>query len=322
MDARAVTRWREPSFGMMQYVRMKYPEDSESEILTKCSLCLDYETRDEVIKCSEKGLREIIFVVGNDDDKSEITFEPLHPDPSQRSPRESNAFEKAEQFKAGLGWSWELEKATCPLPIVKVMTVQRKPLQQFTLFPRLPIEIQLSIWEFARVSYPRVLTMIIADDDDNGPELYNYRPPALTHACRISRRMIWKRLDTYVNRYEEKTIIYQPLNDIALLLKEGEGLSYREFSKKTDYKSIGFRYDPYGSDNLSAADAKTFVGLERIVIFLGNQVAASEITLELISEEQPPRQQVHERSKTARAQRYAQLLREDLENQSKKWKTY
>jgi hypothetical protein len=126
---------------------------------------LHYQTRDEVIKCCEKGLREIIFVVGNDDDMSEITFAPLDPDVSRRSARETKAVEEAESFSAGLGRYWERLKVACPLPTVKVTVAQRKPLQNFSLFPRLPMEIQLMIWSFATVNYPIVRT--IFTDDEN-----------------------------------------------------------------------------------------------------------------------------------------------------------
>jgi hypothetical protein len=46
------------------------------------------------------------------------------------------------------------------------------------------------------------------------------------------------------------------------------------------------------------------------------------MTMVPIPEEQPPRGQVYEWSKTSLARAYAKDLREDLEKTSKKWKAY
>jgi hypothetical protein len=42
----------------------------------------------EIIQCARNGLRELMFVVGNDDDLSEIELVPIEEDPVLRSPRE------------------------------------------------------------------------------------------------------------------------------------------------------------------------------------------------------------------------------------------
>jgi 2EXR family len=117
---------------------------------------------------------------------------PLHADHSQLSAQELEAAKTADDLRTALGLSWKKKGVSCPLPSIRVMVVQRTPLQQFTLFQRLPMEIQLSIWDFARFPHPRVLTMITSNYRESGPETYNYRPQALMHACRNSRRAVWK----------------------------------------------------------------------------------------------------------------------------------
>jgi hypothetical protein len=320
VDARAVTRFRDAPSELLSFMGMTYPEKEWDKLIENMCISMYYMTKDEVIKCCEQGVREIIFVVGNDDDLSEITLVPLDTDPLRLSARETRAVEAAEEFSSSLGRYWEQQKVSCPFPIFKVMTVQRKPLKEFTLFPRLPTEIQLSIWDFASVNYPRVLTMITDDDDETGLDVCNYRSLAIAHACKNSRYAIWKGLD--LSNVDAKAIFYEPLNDAILLRKQGLGTSYRNFSKK-EYKSIAIRFDNKRFwDTLSAADVKTFTGLERVVILFGNLKASCEMTMVPIPEEQPPRGQVYEWSKTSLARAYAKDLREDLEKTSKKWKAY
>ncbi|KAE9379972.1 hypothetical protein N431DRAFT_432287 [Stipitochalara longipes BDJ] len=323
IDARGVTRFQEPPAEVVMDICENYPKEEWSELMENMFLNIHYGTMEEVIKCAEKGVREIIYVVGNDDDLSEITLVPLPDEPSQLSARELEVVQAADEFGSGVGRYWKQKDVTWPLPTFKVMKVERKPLKEFTLFPHLPMEIQLLIWDFAAVNYPKVHTMI--SDDDNistgtGPEAFNYRAPAMAHACRNSRNAIWKDLD--MSKLDDKTMIHEPLNDVILLRKQGIETSYRDFAKK-QYTSIGIIYDEKRSWNMiSGADAKTFVGLKRIFILLGGHRASCEMTMVPIPEAQPPRGKVYEWSKTSSARMCAHILREDLEKQSKKWKAY
>ena len=104
---------------------------------------------EEVSLCREKGLQDIIIVVGNDDDLSEIILVPLHSDHAQRSDREVIAVTATEIFKQDLADYWTSKGLPSLPPKLTVMTVQRTPLKTFTLFPLLPMELQLAVWDFA-----------------------------------------------------------------------------------------------------------------------------------------------------------------------------
>ena len=147
------------------------------------------------------------------------------------------------------------------------------------------MELQVLIWDFACVNHPRVLTMFYSEIDKKGPELLNYRPPALSHAWRNSRRAIWDGLDAFTNMIEERTIIYKPLNGTVLLMKEIWDTSYREFTKN-ECKSIAILHD---GDPIASADVKAFRGLERVVLVIGTQTTAFEMSLEMIPDHQRAR---------------------------------
>jgi hypothetical protein len=132
--------------------------------------------------------------------------------------------------------------------------------------------------------------------------------------------MIWKGLD--MSKVPDKTLVHEPLNDVVLLQAEGTFPDYKAFAKK-GYESIGFRFnDNRYWEPITAAEAKTFVGLKRIFILLGKQKAGCEMTMAIIPDMQPPRGEGYGLSNTYRAWIRAQILREDLEKTSKKWKAY
>ncbi|PMD33318.1 hypothetical protein L207DRAFT_169695 [Hyaloscypha variabilis F] len=324
IDARGVTRFRMASPKVIMHIGATYPKEEWDEIMLNMFINTHYGTRNQIIKLAERGVREIIYVVGNDDDLSEITLVPLPEDPAQLSARELQVVKETGDFGAGVGRWWERKEVAWPLPTFKVIKVERKPLKEFTLFPRLPMEIQLLIWNFATVNYPIVRTMLTDDENcDTAPEVLNYRAPALAHACRNSRNTIWKGLD--MSKVPDKTLVHEPLNDVVLLQAEGIFPNYKAFATK-GYESIGFLFnDDIYWDPITATEAKTFVCLKRIFILLGKQKASCEMTMEIVPDFQPPRGEVHEWRKAYRASRalmWAQSLREDLEKTSKKWKAY
>jgi hypothetical protein len=81
-------------------------------------------------------------------------------------------------------------------------------------------------------------------------------------------------------------------------------------------------YDPKYVGNITAAEVKTFAGLERIYILLGSEKGACDLTTRPLTEVPPLKGQPFVWSKTSRAVRYAQLLRQELEKTSNAWKAY
>lgn len=87
-------------------------------------------------------------MVGNDDDRSEVTLIPLEEYLAFRSPREKGAIREAESLKLALDWIWDTVARNgndfcqiSPAPTITVMTVNRSP-RSFTPFLRLPQELQ------------------------------------------------------------------------------------------------------------------------------------------------------------------------------------
>jgi len=310
IDAMAVTRQRPPYRFSFDSIPEIVNSDEEAKIfMEKVLTNLKNKTMEEVSLCREKGLQDIIIVVGNDDDLSEIILVPLHSDHAQRSDREVIAVTATEIFKQDLADYWTSKGLPSLPPKLTVMTVQRTPLKNFTLFPLLPMELQLAVWDFAAHAYPRVIAMKPEHEE-------NYRPHAITHTCRASRDVIWQGL--LLREAKRPYIFCDSKHDTVLLRNDGS--NFKEFCKK-GLKSIAVIYDPFGV-NLTATDAKAFVGLQRIVVLIGKPRARCEMTLELISEHQPPRRQVCERNKARVPWLYAEFLREDMEKTAKKWKTY
>lgn len=132
-------------------------------------------------------MREIFFVVGNDNDLSEVTLVPLEETCLHSSAREGIATAAIEQFAKELSEHWTKQEVVHPMPIMKAVTVERKPLKSFTLFPRLPMELQLAIWDFA--ARPPLLSEL-QWDTSSSIELTasNNRPRAVTQVCYAGRK--------------------------------------------------------------------------------------------------------------------------------------
>lgn len=139
------------------------------------------QAAEEIMACAEKGLKEVILVVGNEDDLSDITLVPAKP--FSQSP--SDAFYQAERNAQALRAALTL-KSPAP-PTVKIMTPKRLPLQSFSFFPKLPQEIQNMIWHHASI-VPRVISIEhtggLGCDEC---QIKNVRAPSLLHVCRASR---------------------------------------------------------------------------------------------------------------------------------------
>lgn len=125
-----------------------------------------------------------------------------------------------------------------------------------------------------------------------------------------------------MSKVHYKLMVFDSLNDVILLRKEGFDTSFRDFAKK-GYKSVGcLAGGDSWWDNISAANAKTFVGLERIMFLVNKQKASCEMTLVPTPEVQPPIGEVYEWSKTSDVRTWAQILRDDLEKASKRRTAY
>lgn len=64
------------------------------------------------------------------------------------SEREGIVSAAVDEFKEDLAEYWSKNEVMHPMPNLRI-TVERKPLKSFPLFPRLPVEFQLAIWDFA-----------------------------------------------------------------------------------------------------------------------------------------------------------------------------
>lgn len=106
------------------------------------------ECASQIVACGRAGVTEIILVVGNDDDAAEVTLVALETIPHQETGRFKQALLAAERLRTAVRALWNQgdHDAGSQAPQIKLMTDQRKPLQTFAPFPRLPLEIQAEIW--------------------------------------------------------------------------------------------------------------------------------------------------------------------------------
>ena len=124
-----------------------------------------------------KGLRNLIIVVGNDDNLSEITLVPLERDWAESSHRERRAFKEVDFLHARLDEYWKLR---CK----EESSVLR------TFFPP-KIEVSPALHA------PRVLIMTHNREEDEQYRVH-YRQPTLTSVCKASRRMVLNRWYQYL----------------------------------------------------------------------------------------------------------------------------
>jgi hypothetical protein len=95
-------------------------------------------------------MEDLIIVVGNDDDASEVTLVPLNPNKYQWPPREKGALRVVAQLQKHLLDHWR-DPGNRPLfttspPNISVMTVQMVPTPSFSQFQKLPTELQDMVW--------------------------------------------------------------------------------------------------------------------------------------------------------------------------------
>ena len=139
------------------------------------------ECAEEIMVAAQDGLNEVILVVGNDDNLSDVTFVPVEFSPHHEGER----FKQARLATTCLRETLSILSSSPPT--IKLMTVQRVPLKSFVRFPELPLELQRHILGYALQS-PRVIEIEHVGGLE-GSECSVIRPrvPALLHVCRSSR---------------------------------------------------------------------------------------------------------------------------------------
>jgi hypothetical protein len=235
---------------------------------------------EEIMACARNGLKEVILVVGNDDDLSDITLIPTKPLSQSRS----DIFHQAELKAKALTAALAALKMGTP-PAVKVMSPQRLPLQSFSFFPKLPQEIQNLIWHHAS-NIPRVISIRhtggLGCDEC---QIKNVRAPSLLHACRASRAIQQAKYTRPMNlRGEDRPYkYYNPgLDTIHLPMY---GINY---SKLAGFRSVAVSYSYSFCDRFTGKDAKVLC-CEEIVILAekGALERTRRCELELVAVEKP-----------------------------------
>lgn len=128
------------------HIRQWAPTKEEAtRVINNIARVLRETMIEDVGKCAHKGLRDIVFVIGNDEDKKEFNLIPLDQGFLHGSYRERKALSEIDTFSQELEVYWKEKELQHRMPNIKAMTVQRKPLETFSLFSRLPMELQLLI---------------------------------------------------------------------------------------------------------------------------------------------------------------------------------
>ena len=209
------------------------------------------------------------------------------------------------------------------------MRVKRAPLNRFTLFPKLPVELQDIVWHHT-LHAPRVLTMTHNRDEDE-QFLIHYRQPTLASVCQASRRMVLdKRFESlplweYLLDVKSTYNFYNPETNIISLDVHPLG-NWKDFSKfKILSVGIPYQHPRYRQRPFDAADAKAFSGLREIVILVGNRQAGCDVQPVYV----PDFESVHDSEskyyllwKMPGLRSYVSDLRTELGKTSNKWKAY
>ncbi|KAE8440628.1 hypothetical protein EG329_007012 [Mollisiaceae sp. DMI_Dod_QoI] len=268
----------------------------------------------EIASCALAGVRDIILVVGNDDDACEVILIPLTPYMDMHTPCEKGATLEAEQLRAGLldHWREKMENGDtryihCPPPSISVMAVKRKPLQPFTKFPQLPTEVQEMVWKYS-ISVPRVLTLLGA-----------YRQPSLFSVCRNSRRIALAQVYTELPGQTGWTIHYNAERDTVRL----EALAWWGTQLfPTSNLSLGLPFSLIEAESFSAQEAKRINGLREIVVLQGERFLNYE--MQLIPNTYPPcaSESEADRIEASKIQSYINDLLKEIDKVLKRWKLY
>jgi hypothetical protein len=139
---------------------------------------------EEIAACALNGVRQLLIVVGNGDNLSEVVLVPYKiPRQEYMSRNNIMAVINTRQLRTDLAKHWEekIEEnderflGSSP-PKVLIVTRLRRPLKPFHLLAKLPAEIQGIVWRMAYTE-PRMHTMFYISDlshsrDVSSPGIY------------------------------------------------------------------------------------------------------------------------------------------------------
>lgn len=276
----------------------------------------------QIAACAAKGLRELIVVVGNDDDASEVIFVPLDTDQAQWTPRVKGAMQMADRLRKDLvrylATSKDESLSAVSPPAVSVMTIKKAPVASFPQFQKLPAELQDMVWRHA-LRTPKVITLTNKEDEE-GIYLTAPRRTSVVEVCRASR---------HIGTKEEKYCLL-PGPGLGLFNPDAEtvrmdintGRSYKDYAKY-GIESLGIM--GWYSNKFTGQDAKLFRGLREIVLVLGRPVAEYEMELVDVPQYGPVNTSpgsFHEPKLVETAYNHIRRLRRELDKTSRKWKAY
>lgn len=232
------------------------------------------QAADEIMSCARNGLKELIIVVGNNDDLTDITLVPAEPLFQSTSDIFYQALLKAKALIAALA---VLNMGTPPT--VKVMTPLRLPLKLFPHFPKLPVEIQHLIWHHAS-NIPRVISVEHTGGLECGDaKIKNVRAPSLLHVCRQSRAIQEAKYLWPINiRGDQPYRYYNPLIDTIHLPMYGQS-----YARWCGFRAIAVENSYSFHDRFSGKEAKALC-CDKIVILtegvLGKRMKRCELVLD------------------------------------------
>lgn len=290
---------------------------------------LNIASADGLLQIKQNGVTTISVIVGNDDDESEVTLIPMRTSNTMYSdltPREKGALEEIQFLKDSLAEHWLKEQElnvesyinTSP-PTIKAVTVKRKPIPKFHQFQLLPAELQDMIWKYT-LQTPKCSSVEYMTDSEEYHFCVN-RPPAIFFVNRASRHIAMTR--PYWNTHQGGKLAYfTPAIDTIRPKPDSTNVP-RDFSRIPGVVSVGIQWSSRMSDFLGA-QAKQYVGLQEVVIIIGNR--RSECQMELVPLQRSclpdPRKDLMFHHQVKVAQTYARFLEMDMEKASRKWKTY
>jgi hypothetical protein len=328
VDTIALRALKKPELNTLPIYDQRRWEGLQKKVQERLRKPSDTSPAAEIARCALKGVREVMVVVGNDDDLSEVTLIPFDKHLGERSAREQKAFLEVCSLRRSVDRYWtghvqptNPEFRRVPGPTITLMTVKRAPLKYFSRFSDLPVEIQHMIWKFA-YKKPRMFTLAHSQSKN---ELYvsNCRQPAMVHACRAARTLAMKG-SVFTLEHAHCFNFYKPYFDTIRLFF---GRTQPRTFSGVCMPSIGLSYHSWALGEFSAADAKLIPLLKEIVLLVGYPVAGCEVELIPIPDEDEDVVtdqwykccvdfEIYE------AFKFARCLEKDMEKISKKWKTY
>jgi len=233
VDLTAITRSNEEYY--IRMLRGAYGVPGAPLMPDRIAKILPATRVEQIAECARNGVRRIMIVVGNDDDASEFSLTQLKTRDNM-TPREKGALIEARRLKKALDEHWQKQSSDGPSfppdispPTIKVVTIKRNRLRNFKLLPKLPLELQDLVWQFA-LRVPRVLTLTNKSFEDDQFLVHNRAPP-IASVCRRSRRVFERELwQDLPGRGNHLLAWYHPAFD-TVRLEIFPGSDLRDYSK-------------------------------------------------------------------------------------------